>query len=97
MAEENFEEFDFEEELAEETEDAAFDFEDEFDRLRQKTARTSAVYDEMELEDEFEVEEDESFFGRISAGQRLILLFLLLLDIVVIAFGFMVLFNVVQL
>ncbi len=97
MAEENFEEFDFEEEVPEETDDTAFDFEDEFDRLRQKTARTSAVYDDMELEDEFEVEEDESFFGRISAGQRLILLLLLLVDIVVIAFGFMVLFNVIQL
>lgn len=99
MAEENFEEFEdfeFDEELAEETDDTAFDFEDEFDRLRQKTARTSAVYDDMELDDEFEVEEEQSFFGRISAGQRLILLFLLLLDIVVIAFGFMVLFNVVQ-
>lgn len=97
MAEENFEEFDFEEELAEENEDAAFDFEDEFDRLRQKTTRTSAVYDDMELDDEYEVDEEKSFLGRISAGQRLILLFLLLLDIVVIAFGFMVLFNVVQL
>lgn len=97
MAEENFDEFDFEEELVEESDDTDFDFEDEFDRLRQKTARTSAVYDDMELEDEFEVEEDESFFGRISAGQRLILLLLLLVDIVVIAVGFMVLFNVIQL
>ncbi|HZD11803.1 MAG TPA: hypothetical protein VE553_10715 [Candidatus Binatia bacterium] len=89
------EDFEFDEEEVVEEENAPFDFEDEFDRLRQKTARTSAVYDEMALEDELDVEEDSSFLGRISAGQRLILLLLLLLDIVVIAVGFMALFNVI--
>ena len=88
MAEENYE-------LEDETLSEPFDFEDEFDRLRQKTARTSAVYDEMELEEELEMEENRSFFGRISAGQRLILLLLLLVDIVVIAVGFMARFNVI--
>ncbi len=88
MAEENYE-------LEDETLSEPFDFEDEFDRLRQKTARTSAVYDEMELEEELEMEENRSFFGRISAGQRLILLLLLLVDIVVIAVGFMAIFNVI--
>ena len=86
MAEENYE-------IEEEPESEGFDFEDEFDRLRQKTARTSAVYDKMELEEELEMEENRSFLGQISAGQRLILLIVLLLDIVVITVGFMALLN----
>lgn len=93
MAEENFDDtFEFEE-AAEEDESTPFDFEDEFDRLRQKTARTSAVFDDMEMEEELEYEEERSFLGRISPGQRLVLLLILLLDIVVIAVGFMALFD----
>ncbi len=89
MEEENYD-------LGEETELEPFDFEDEFDRLRQKTARTSAVFDDMEMEEELvEYEEERGFFARISPGQRLILLLLLLLDIVVIAVGFMAIFNVI--
>lgn len=88
MAEENYD-------LEEENESTPFDFEDEFDRLRQKTARTSAVFDDMELEEELEYDEERSFLGRISAGQRLILLLLLLVDIVVIAVGFMAIFGTI--
>lgn len=95
MAEENYDDtFDFEE-VAEQDDSAPFDFEDEFDRLRQKTARTSAVFDDMEMEEELEYEDERSFFSRISPGQRLILLLILLVDIVVIAVGFMALFNVI--
>ena len=95
MAEENFDEtFDFEEPL-EEDESTPFDFEDEFDRLRQKTARTSAVFDDMEMEEELEYDDERSFLSRISPGQRLVLLLILLLDIVVIAIGFMAVFNVI--
>ena len=32
-------------------EDDEFDFDEEFDRLREKTARTSAIYDELEEEE----------------------------------------------
>lgn len=85
----------FFEDVEAEDESAPFDFEDEFDRLRQKTARTSAVFDDMEMEEELEVEEQHSFFGRISPGQRLILLLILLVDIVVIAIGVMAIFNVI--
>lgn len=93
MAEENYDESI---ELEEDVEESPpFDFEDEFDRLRQKTARTSAVYDDMEMDDELIVEDERSFFARISPGQRLVLLLVLLLDIVVIAIGFMALFNVI--
>ncbi len=95
MTEEQFDDaFEVQDEtLAEEA--APFDFEDEFDRLRQKTARTSAVFDEMEMEEELEYEEQRGFFARISPGQRLVLLLLLLIDIVVIAVGVMVIFNVI--
>lgn len=93
MAEENFEDsFELEEDVEE---DPPFDFDDEFDRLRQKTARTSAVYDEMDLDDELIVEDERGFFDRISPAERLILLVLLLLDIVVIAIGLMALFGVI--
>jgi len=95
MAEENYDEtFDFEEPI-EEVESTDFDFEDEFDRLRQKTARTSAVFDDMEMEEELEYDDERSFLSRISPGQRLVLLLILLLDIVVIAIGFMAVFNVI--
>jgi hypothetical protein len=93
MAEENYDESMEIEENVEES--PPFDFEDEFDRLRQKTARTSAVYDDMEMDDELIVEDERGFFARISPGQRLVLLLVLLLDIVVIAVGFMALFNVI--
>jgi hypothetical protein len=93
MAEENYDEsMELEEDIEE---SPPFDFEDEFDRLRQKTARTSAVYDDMEMDDELIVEDERSFFEQISPGQRLVLLLVLLLDIVVIAVGFMALFNVI--
>ena len=84
------EEFDFEEEQR----DDSFDFEDEFDRLREKTTRTSAVYDDMEFE-ELEEEGGEGFFAQISPQQRLILALLLLLDIVVIAIGALVVVGVI--
>lgn len=78
-----------------EGDDAAVEFEDEFDRLRQKTARTSAVYDEMDLDTDLEEAESQGFFSQITPVQRLILLVVLLLDIVVIAVGFMAVFGVI--
>ncbi len=84
------EEFEFEEEQR----DDSFDFEDEFDRLRQKTTRTSAVYDEMEFE-ELEEEGGEGFFAQISPQQRLILALLLLLDIIVVAIGALAVVGVI--
>jgi hypothetical protein len=88
------EEFDFDEE-PEESEDS-FNFEDEFDRLREKTTRTSAIYDEMEFE-EFEEEAvaDRGFLGQFSPQQRFFLALLLLLDIIAITVGALVVFNVI--
>jgi hypothetical protein len=83
------EEFDFEEEP-----DDTFDFEDEFDRLREKTTRTSAVYDEMEFEDlEEDVVAERGFLAQFSPQQRFVLALLLLLDILAIALGVIVVFN----
>ncbi len=88
------EEFDFDEEA--EVAADPFDFEDEFDRLREKTMRTSAVYDEMEFEElEEEVVAERGFLGQFSPQQRFILALLLLLDIVAIAVGALVVFNVI--
>ena len=88
------EEFDFDEE-PEEVEDS-FDFEDEFDRLRQKTTRTSAIYDEMEFEEfDEEVAAERGFFGQFSPQQRFFLALLLLLDIIAITVGALVVFNVI--
>lgn len=99
MVEDNFDDFNFEDEAIEEDvqleESTPFDFEDEFDRLRQKTARTSAVFDDMEMEEELEYEDERSFLARISPGQRLVLLLILLLDIVVIAVGVMAIFQII--
>jgi hypothetical protein len=68
------------------------DEDDEFARLRQKSARAGTVSSDMEME---EVVAGESRFGAFSlsnftTGQRLILAFLLLLDILMIGFGLMV-------
>lgn len=99
MVEDNFDDFNFEDEAIEEDvqleESTPFDFEDEFDRLRQKTARTSAVFDDMEMEEELEYEDERGFLARISPGQRLVLLLILLLDIVVIAVGVMAIFQII--
>lgn len=87
------EEFDFEDEAEEED---TFDFEDEFDRLREKTARTSAVYDEMEYDDyEEEVAAERGFLGQFTPQQRFVLALLLLLDILAVGLGVLVVFGVV--
>ncbi|GAB4264573.1 MAG: hypothetical protein Kow0080_03770 [Candidatus Promineifilaceae bacterium] len=68
------------------------DDDDEFARLRQKSARAGTVSDDMEME---EVTVGEGRFAAFSlsnftTGQRLILAFLLLLDILMIGFGLLV-------
>lgn len=81
------EEFEFEEE--------PFDFEDEFDRLRQKTVRTSAVYDEMEFEELEEEEAEGGFFSQISPQQRVILALLALVDVIAIVVGVLVVLGII--
>lgn len=84
------------EELPEfEDQEAETQVEDEFDRLRQKSARTSSVFDEMEFEDDEETFEEEGFFSQISPGQRLILAVLFLVDIVAIGIGVLLIMGVI--
>ncbi len=66
--------------------------EDDFDQLRRKSARTSATYEEMELDDE---SESGLSIRQLSPVQRLLLAILLLLNVVVIAVIALLLLNVI--
>ena len=69
--------------------------EDEFEELRKKSVRTSAVYEELEEE-----ESSSSGFGQIlgsfSPAQRLVLALLLLLNICAVGFAFLLIAGVVN-
>jgi hypothetical protein len=60
------------------------DEEDSFDRLRQKSARTGAAYDEMDLDDN---ENEGLSLSHLSPQQRAILAVLLVLNVIVIVVG----------
>ncbi len=55
---------------------------EDLDNLREKSARASTVYDDLEGEEQ---ESSGGFLSRYSPGQRLILALLLLLDVVALA------------
>lgn len=55
---------------------------EDLDSLREKSARASTVYDDLEGE---EPESSGGFLSSYSPGQRLILALLLLLDVVAVA------------
>ena len=65
------------------------DFEDDFETLREKSTRTSSVYDDLEAE------ESGGSVARVikqySPAQRLILAFLFLIDVVAFAFAVLIL------
>ena len=67
---------------------------DSFDALREKSARASGVYDDME----FDVDDDASssgggFLNSLSPGQRLIVVLLVLVDVIVVGIGFILLLR----
>lgn len=63
---------------------------DQFEQLRQKSARSGSMYDEMEA-DGAEPSSGSSFaWSSFSSGQRLVLALLIVLDIVAIGFGVLV-------
>lgn len=66
---------------------------DEFDQLRRKSARTGSMQEEMDVEEEAASQSSGGSFSwsSFSAGQRLVLALLVVLDIIAIAFGVMVL------
>ena len=60
---------------------------DEFDRLRQKSARAGSAFDDIEEEDPFQQEEQGSALSLqgLTPQQRMILAVLVLLNVIVIA------------
>ncbi len=79
-------------ELPEWLEEASSDdgsVDDEFDRLRERTALASEMYEEME---EMPAKSSSGgFFSRLTPGQRFIISILILLNVIVIIIGFLVL------
>lgn len=66
----------------------------EFDQLRQRSARASSAYDDVELE-----ENGGSGFSLslLTPGQRLVLAILLLLNVIVIIIGVLAMAGILQL
>jgi len=69
---------------------------DDFDTLREKSTRTSSVYDDLEAE-ESGGGGVAGTLGQYSPAQRLILAFLLFLDIVAFAFALLILTGFIPL
>ena len=57
---------------------------DEFDRLRQKSARAGSAFDDIAEEDPFQEEQGSSFLQNLTPSQRTILAVLVLLNVIVI-------------
>jgi len=70
-------------------------FDDEIDQLRDKTARTSSTYDEMDMSlDDLDAGGGFGFsLNEFTTSQKLILLALLMLDIVAVGFGLLILLG----
>lgn len=66
--------------------EAGFGEEDDFDQLRRKSARASATYDDIEMDDVDDEREGLSL-SHLSPPQRLVLAVLLLLNVIVITVG----------
>jgi hypothetical protein len=68
--------------------------EDELESLREKSARTSTIYDEIEGEEQGP---KTGFFAGLTPQQRLVLAFLLFIDIIALACGALVVLGVITL
>jgi len=66
--------------------------EDEFDRLRRKSARSETMDDELAFDEELPAHSQHSGFSlsNFTSGQRLVLAVLVLLDILAIGFALLV-------
>ena len=67
---------------------AEFDDYDEFDELRERSARRAAAYENVEFSYD---EEPQGFFSRLTSGQKLILAVFLIIDIFLVGYVLMVL------
>lgn len=74
---------------------AAVDGDDEFEQLRQKSARSGSMYDEMEADTQGQSSGSSFSWSSFSSGQRLVLALLIVLDILAIGFGVLVLTGIV--
>lgn len=69
---------------------------DQFEQLRQKSARSGSMYDEMETDGEGQSSGSSSFsWSSFSSGQRVVLALLIVLDILAIGFGVLVVAGLV--
>ncbi len=66
-----------------------FDDYDEFDGLREKSARRAAAYEAVDFYDE----EESGFFDRVTPMQRLILAIVLVVDVIIIGYVILVLLG----
>lgn len=71
-----------------------FDELDELDSLREKSTRTSSIYDDIEAEEQ---SEKKGFLAGLTPQQRLVLAFLLFIDIIALACGALVVLGVITL
>jgi hypothetical protein len=77
-------------------EPAVEDFDDEFEQLRRKSARTGSSFDDMDtsVDDEFRPDEGSGFsLNNFTTSQKLVLLALLMIDIVAVGFGLLLLLG----
>ena len=78
--------------------DESIELEDDdgFEQLRQKSARSGSMYDDMETDSDGQSRGSSSFsWSSFSSGQRLVLALLVVLDILAIGFGVMVVAGIV--
>ncbi|MCP4357795.1 MAG: hypothetical protein GY796_07260 [Chloroflexi bacterium] len=73
-----------------------FGEQDEFDQLRDQSARSETFFDDLATDDELNESSSGSSFSmsNFSSGQRLILALLVVLNIFMIGFGFLVLLGI---
>lgn len=69
---------------------------DELDSLREKSTRASSVYDDLEGDEQPEAESG-GFLSQYTAGQKLILAILLLIDVVALACVILVITGTINL
>ena len=66
---------------------AEFDDYDEFDALRERSARRAAAYEDVEFSYD---DEEKGFLDQFTSGQKLILAVFLILDILIIGYVLLV-------
>jgi hypothetical protein len=74
---------------------ASEEMDDGFEQLRQKSTRTGSMYDDMESSEEVRTSSSSFSWSSFSSGQRLVLALLIVLDILAVAFGVMVIANII--